>query len=119
MHAREQLARSGAARLRVAGPPHWWEGWLTLTSERLFFVADVEGNEATRAAFWLADVAAVERAGGSRIRVRAGDDAATFDLTGAAIVAGRRVRAWLRDIERGRRNAVPRSLLGGARRATG
>jgi hypothetical protein len=116
---RERLARTGQARLRVDGPPHWWEGMLILTNDRLFFLPQVDDARVGDAAFWLADVTSVEAAGGARISVYAGRQRATLELTGPILFGGHRARGWLHDIERARRTAVPRPYANNVHRATG
>jgi hypothetical protein len=116
---RERLARIGPARLRVNGPPHWWEGMLILTNDRLFFLPEVDDASVGEAAFWLADLTAVDVAGRGRISVVAGRMNATFELIGPMLFAGRRARLWLREITRGRLTAVPRTLVNNVHRATG
>ena len=44
--AGERFVRSATARLRTAAPPHWWEGELILTSDRLFFLPFAEFSPA-------------------------------------------------------------------------
>ena len=116
---RERLARISSARLRVNGPPHWWEGSLILTNDRLFFLPEVDDASVGEAAFWLADLTTVRASGGGRVSVSGGGIDATFELKGRSPFAGHRVRGWLREIERARRNAVPRTLVNDARRANG
>lgn len=116
---RERLARISPARLRVDGPPHWWEGMLILTNDRLFFLPEVDDASVGEAAFWLADVTAVDIAGRGRISVAAGRTNATFELIGPVLFVGRRARLWLREIAQARLTAVPRTLVNHVRRATG
>jgi hypothetical protein len=115
----ERLVRSGAARLRIAGPPHWWEGTLVLTNERLFFLPEVDDPRVESVAFWLADLMLLGVGGAGKIRIGAAGGEATFELTGAAPLARRRVQDWLRDIDRARASAMPHAMLRDYRRRIG
>jgi len=106
----ERFARSRTARLRVDGPPHWWEGRLILTSERLFFLPDTANDRIGRVAFWLADLLDVRSPGGGRLELRLGEGSATFDLPGAWF-RPRSVRGWIDHILRLRGGATARAPL--------
>ena len=117
--AGERLVRSATARLQTAAPPHWWEGELILTSDRLFFLPFAEHPLLPDAAFWLDDVAECAANGRNRFRIAAAEVDATFELTGATPLAafGRNCAGWLRDVERLREAARPRESLEGRRAA--
>jgi hypothetical protein len=92
----ERLLRSAPARLRIPGPPYWWEGELFLTSDRLFFLPRVEHPRLGATAFWLRELAVATGTGRNRIGVRAGADTALFQLTkGPAGIIGNSARTWL------------------------
>jgi hypothetical protein len=114
----ERMVRSGRVRLRTDTPPYWWEGSLILTTDRLFFLPDVENPLLDPVAFWLADVTLMWREGRRRFRVDGRDSRATFLALG---LTGRHERAWLHAIESARAGARPRSAFGAPirRRAAG
>jgi hypothetical protein len=107
----EKLVRDGFARLRTQSPPFWWEGDLILTSERLFFLPNVQNPLAEPAAYWLAKVLGATRNGYSAININAGAEHATFEVAGhfnwLPFIARRRVEKWLADINAARRHALP------------
>jgi hypothetical protein len=115
----EHVLRSGPSRIRLGGPPHWWEGTLVLTTDRIFFQPDVADARIESVAFWLSDLTLLASAGSGKIRVCATGGESTFELVGSLPLARRRVQDWLREIERARGSAMPRALLRDSRRATG
>jgi hypothetical protein len=120
----ERLVRDGFARLRTPAPPFWWEGDLILTSDRLFFLPNIDNPHAEPAAYWLAMVHGAERSGYSAIHIDAGDEHAVFEVAGhfnwLPWLASRRVRDWLTDIKEARRRArPPRAFEGPDHRAVG
>jgi hypothetical protein len=119
----ERLVRTGPARLQIAAPPHWWAGHLILTTDRLFFLPNVESPLVHDAAFWLDDVVQAARAGRNRLFVFAHSGDVTLELpsTGAGLAGllGRREAGWSRAIMRLHRVARPRPQLEGTRRAAG
>lgn len=108
----ERMVRSGRVRLRTATPPYWWEGALILTTDRLFFLPDVENPLIDPVAFWLSDVTTVSRDGARRFRIDAGDARATFRALGI----GRAEHRWLDAIAAVRTGARPRRFFDGWRR---
>ena len=85
----ERLVRLGTARPCMPGPPHWWwEGALTLTSDRLFFLPYVDRPRLHDAAFWLHDLSVASRSGRNRLAVASGAQGATFHLVGSRRAAG-------------------------------
>jgi hypothetical protein len=121
----ERLVRTGPARLQIAAPPHWWDGHLILTTDRLFFLPHVESPLVHDAAFWLDDVVQAARAGRNRLFVFAHSGDVTLELSstglGIAGLLGRREAGWGSAIMRLQRVARPRSQpqLEGTRRAAG
>lgn len=121
----ERLVRSGPARLQIAAPPHWWDGHLILTTDRLFFLPHVESPLVQDAAFWLEDVVQAARAGRNRLFVFAHSGDMTLELpsTGAGIAGllGHREAGWRRAIARLQRGARkrPQRQIEGPRRAAG
>jgi hypothetical protein len=120
----ERLIRSATARLRISGPPYWWEGALILTSDRLFFLPYVHHPQLSGTAFWLRDLSGVEHGGRNRFVARAGGDTATFHLVssrpGPAGLIGNRAASWLAAIAAVQREARPPAAFGRpARRAAG
>ncbi len=121
----ELQVRSGSARLRVSGPPYWWEGALILTSDRLFFLPHVYSPRIDEAAFWLFDMTGAAPAGRNRFKVSAHGRTATFHLTtsrpGPAGLIGQQAKAWLEAIAALRASARPRTAFDepAARRAAG
>ena len=110
---RERMVRSGRVRLRTSAPPYWWEGSLILTSDRLFFLPDVDSPLIDPVAFWLAEVTHVTSDGPRRLRVDGAGSKATFLALG---LAGRSHHAWLRAIASVREGARPRSAFETPRR---
>lgn len=106
----EEFVRSGVARVQTEAPPHWWEGELVLTSDRLFFLPHVHNPFLPHTAFWLEELHTVEPAGRGAIHIATADNAAVFRIsdTGTAIIAGRAAGNWLRLITAFRRAARPR-----------
>jgi hypothetical protein len=109
----EELVRSGTARVRTDTPPYWWEGRLVLTSDRLFFLPQVENPFLPRVAFWLFDLLDVGHAGRNVFHLRTSTDAALFHVLdlGAGAVAGRAGRTWIREISAHLRAARPPSAF--------
>jgi hypothetical protein len=97
----ERVLRGGEALLAVGAAGRWWYGTLVLTSERLFFLPQVDNAAVPRAAFWLRDVRA-EAAGHNRLRVSDGWSVATFELPSPFVsapgIAGLRALPWVREI---------------------
>lgn len=95
----ERLIRSGTVRLRMAGPPYWWEGDLILTSDRLVFLPRVAHPRLGVTAFWLCDMAVIARASRNRFAVGTANEHATFQLIGArrgpAGLIGDQAAPWL------------------------
>lgn len=79
----ERLVRSGTVRLRIPGPPYWWEGTLTLTSDRLFFLPYVEHPRMEASAFWLQEMRVIAAVARNRFAVRTATEQATFHLIGS------------------------------------
>jgi hypothetical protein len=71
--AGESLVREDRARVRIEAPPHWWEGTLVLTTERLFLIRHVEHPTEEHTAFWLAEIVRVHRIGRAGFIVAARD----------------------------------------------
>jgi hypothetical protein len=98
----ERLIRRGTARLRMPAPPYWWEGALTLTSDRLFFLPFVDHPRLDDAAFWLHDLTGASRSGRNRFAVACGAQGATFQLVGSrrgpAGLIGDQAAPWLQAI---------------------
>jgi hypothetical protein len=69
LFAGESLIREDRARVRIAAPPYWWEGAVVLTTERLFVIQDVQHPLEQHTAFWLSEIARVERAGRRRLTI--------------------------------------------------
>ena len=115
----ERLLRTAPARVRTAAPPHWWEGELILTSDRLFFLPAVDDPLLPDVAFWLIDVTEWRAASRNRILVTAEDVEHEFQLVGAGPVAliARSAPAWVRDLTQMRASARPRERLEGRRAA--
>jgi hypothetical protein len=120
----ERLIRSATVRLRISGPPYWWEGRLTLTSDRLFFLPYVDHPRLNATAFWLCDMPGIERSGRNRFTVRAGEEAATFQIVssrrGPAGLTGDQAVSWVAAVTAARPAARPRAAFERpARRAAG
>ncbi len=115
----ERLLRSAPARIRTEAPPHWWEGELILTSDRLFFLPSVDEPFLDDAAFWLADVASWRSARRNRLLVAADGVEREFELTSPSPMplVGRSAARWARDLANARAAARPRPSEG--RRAAG
>jgi len=107
----ERMVRSGPARLRIPGPPYWWEGTLTLTSDRIFFLPYVEHPGLDVTAFWLHDLLTSTSDARNRFAVASPDRKAAFHLTGPPSArAGwisSQARAWLQAIDELRHDARP------------
>ena len=103
----EKMIRAGVSRVRTDTPPYWWEGYLVLTSDRLFFLPHIANPLLARTAFWLHDLIDAGPAGRNRLHVRTTDEAALFQVldVGPAATIGRGAVAWLRLIEMHRRTA--------------
>ncbi len=112
----ERMVRSGRVRLRTDQQPYWWEGSLILTTDRLFFLPDVDNPLIEPVAFWLSEVALVSRDGRRRFRIDAGDSNATFLALGSP---GRGEHRWLDAIESVRAGARAPSAFDGRQRAVG
>jgi hypothetical protein len=96
----ERLVRSAPARVRTAAPPHWWEGELILTSDRLFFLPAVDDPLLDDVAFWLLDLKDWRAANRNRLIVAASDAEHEFQLVAGdpvAMIAGSAPR-WARDL---------------------
>jgi hypothetical protein len=120
----ERPVRSATARLRMSGPPYWWEGALILTSDRLFFLPYVDHPRLSGAAFWLHELSGIERAGRNRFSARVGEDTATFQIVGSqpgpAGLIGDRAASWVAAIRAVQPGARPRAAFDRpARRAAG
>jgi hypothetical protein len=109
----EEFVRSGIARVHTAAPPHWWEGELILTSDRLFFLPHVHNPFLPHTAFWLQEIHTAEPAGRGAIHVGTDDLEAIFRIpdTGKTILAGKTASHWLRLIAAFRRAARPRTAF--------
>ncbi len=111
----ERLVRLGTARLRMTGPPYWWEGALTLTSDRLFFLPFVDHPRLDDAAFWLHDLTGAGRSGRNRFAVASGAHEATFHLVssrrGPAGLIGDQAETWLQAIASLRPGARPHTAF--------
>ena len=96
----ERLLRSAPARIRTDAPPHWWEGELILTSDRLFFLPSVDEPFLDDAAFWLPDIASWRAGRRNRLLVVVDDVEREFELTSPAPVAliARSAARWSRDL---------------------
>jgi hypothetical protein len=94
----EELIRAVPARARTEAPPFWWTGDLVLTSDRIFFLPDVDRPSLPRIAFWLRELTTAEPAGWNRLHLRSRHDAAMFLLLdkGPRALAGRATDLWLR-----------------------
>ncbi len=114
-----RLLRSAPARIRTDAPPHWWEGELILTSDRLFFLPSVDEPFLDDAAFWLRDLASWRSARGNRLLVAADGVERAFELTtpAPALLIGRSAASWARALASARAVARPRPAEG--RRAAG
>ena len=122
----EQLVRTGRAWLRTGAAPKWWEGELILTTDRLFFLADVDNRTIGAAAFWLADVTDAAAAGRNRLMIIATDRHATFEIHDGSsarprALMGKQQQPWLDAIAARRLDARPSAVLTGEtrRRAAG
>ena len=115
----ERLLRSAPARIRTDAPPHWWEGELILTSDRLFFLPSVDEPFLDDAAFWLADIDSWRSARRNRLLVVVDDVEREFELMSTQPVAliARSAPRWARDLASARAVARPRPDEG--RRAAG
>ena len=121
----ERMVRSGLARLRIPGPPYWWEGTLTLTSDRIFFLPLVDHPNLAVTAFWLYDLLTSTSDARNRFAVASPNHKATFSLIGQKAgpvgIISNQARGWLQAIDELRRDARPRSAFEGdpRRRAAG
>ncbi|MBI5289607.1 MAG: hypothetical protein HY873_11610 [Chloroflexi bacterium] len=120
----EDFVRAGVVRARIDVAPYWWQGELVLTSDRLFFLPDVEHPLISSIAFWLHDLIDTGPAGRNRLHVRTTNEAALFQVlaTGPAAVAGHAFAGWLRLIDSHRRMARPSTAFetdAASRRAAG
>jgi hypothetical protein len=115
----ERMVRSAQARVRTDAPPHWWEGELILTSERLFFLPTVENPLLSDVAYWLVDLRECGSAGRNRFRVATGELESTFQLLSRSPsgIIGHTATSWVRDIARLRRGAPAQKPLEGRRAA--
>jgi hypothetical protein len=106
----ERLLRSVPARIRTDAPPHWWEGELILTSDRLFFLPSVDVPFHEGAAFWLRDVASWGASGRNRLLVVIDGVRREFDLAtpATAMLIGRSAARMARDLASARATARPR-----------
>ncbi len=121
----ERIARAGRAWYRTAAAPGWWEGELILTTDRLFFLPNVDNASIGSVAFWLRDVTAAT-AGRNRFTIAAGDEHAVFEAHDGSSVAsaallGIRQEPWLETIASLRGNARRYAVIVDAprRRAVG
>ncbi|MBI2724333.1 MAG: hypothetical protein HYX50_04650 [Chloroflexi bacterium] len=104
--AGERLIRSAPARVRVPGPPGWWDGRLVLTTDRIFFLATSERADDARIAFWLTDVVQASARPEGRLLVFAHSGDALFGLEEGPLRRawpGRGPAAWCADIARAQR----------------
>lgn len=106
----ERLVRSVPARIRTDAPPHWWEGELVLTSDRLFFLPSVDGPFLSDVAYWLTDIASCRAGRRNRLLVASGGVEREFELTSSRPVAlvGYSAARWARDVACARQHARPR-----------
>ncbi len=106
----ERLVRSAPARVRTAAPPHWWEGELILTSDRLFFLPAVDDPLLDDVAFWLIDLRDWRAASRNRLLVATADVEHEFQFIGAAsvVLMARSAPRWVRDLTQLRAAARPR-----------
>ncbi len=111
----ERMVRYGPARLRIPGPPYWWEGTLTLTSDRIFFIPLIDHPDLDVTAFWLCDLLTSTSDARNRFAVASADTKATFNLigpkAGPAGIVSNQARTWLEAIDELRRDARPRSAF--------
>ena len=120
----ERCIRSGKVRLRIPGPPYWWEGALILTSDRLFFLPYVDHPRLGITAFWLHELAVTAAAGRNRFAARNAQEHATFHLigprAGPAGLIDDQATAWLTAITAAQPAARPQAEFDRpARRAAG
>ena len=107
----ERMVRSGAVLLHIPRLPHWWDGTLFLTTDRLFFLPTVDHERLGDHAFWLSELS-VQAPGRHQIRVTVREDQATFDFSGAALAMIRdRGAPWQRAIAAAQPHARPRSAF--------
>ena len=116
----ERLVRNAPARVRTAAPPHWWEGELILTSDRLFFLPAVDDPLLDDVAFWLVDLTDWRAASRNRLLVETADAEHEFQLLGAGPVSliARSAPRWARDLAQ-MRSAARRRPPSEDRRAVG
>ena len=107
----ERLVRSGAVLLHIPRLPHWWDGTLFLTTDRLFFLPTVDHERLGDHAFWLAELS-LHEPGRHQIRIAVGDKQSTFDFSGAAVAILRdRAAPWIRAIAEAQPHARPQSAF--------
>jgi hypothetical protein len=111
----ERIVREGTARLRIPGPPYWWEGTIVLTSDRLFFLPHVDQVRLDQTAFWLNEIVRWARAGRNRFSVIGKDATETFHLVGGrpgpAALIGDQAGPWLQAIASLQGDARPRTAF--------
>jgi hypothetical protein len=100
-------------RLQTDAPPYWWLGDLVITTDRLFFLPDVENPHIAETAFWLDDLTRVAQDDRTRFTVAAGGRHMSFEAltpTGYARLLGAfqgYARHWVDIIARLRPAARP------------
>jgi hypothetical protein len=119
----ERMLRRGRARLRTPSPPHWWEGSLVLTSERLIFLPDIDYPLQAAPVVWVRDIAHLARTGRNRLTVSGPLAPSIFQLTGnrgnPLGIAGLRESAWINAVIELQHELRPRRSLDRTRRAAG
>jgi hypothetical protein len=117
----ERLLREARAQIHCAHAPTWWEGILILTTDRLFFLPDVEREGMwPAAAFWLRDIDVIEQPAPDRLRVRAALDKTEFRFARGRFLAKRPERIdWPREIREAVQHARPGAHFGEQDRSNG
>jgi hypothetical protein len=98
----ERIVRSSRAWMRTPQASRYWEGEIVLTTDRLFFLPQVENPLVGRAAYWLASVTSLTPAGRHEFQISDGESQTTFHILGdhapISDVLSNRAHVWIGEI---------------------
>ena len=98
----ERIVRSSRAWMRTSQPCRNWEGELVLTTDRLFFLPEIEHPLIGGAAHWLSSIASATAIGRHEFRIGDGAAQTIFHVLGERAAMSdlivNRANAWISEI---------------------
>jgi hypothetical protein len=98
----ERIIRSSRAWMKTLQASRYWEGEIVLTTDRFFFLPQVENPLIGSAAYWLASVTSLTPAGRHEFQIGAGGSRTTFRVLGdhapISDVLSNRAHVWIGEI---------------------